>query len=155
MYLTEKKDKQRTLNIVRASGSLPYVSRMVEVDGIPMLDGGIVDSIPLKRAIETGHEQNVVVLTRNKGYRKMAKDHKVPHFIYKKYPRLRVALSRRIQVYNEQLAYVEELEKQGKVVCIRPNNPLEVDRIEKNIEKLERLYEEGFKIGEAFCSTLK
>lgn len=155
MYLTEKKDKQRTLNIVRASGSLPYVSRMVEVDGIPMLDGGIVDSIPLKRAIETGHEQNVVVLTRNKGYRKMAKDHKVPHFIYKKYPRLRVALSRRIQVYNEQLAYVEELEKQGKVVCIRPNNPLEVDRIEKNIEKLERLYEEGFRIGEAFCSTLK
>ena len=155
MYLTEKKDKQRTLNIVRASGSLPYVSRMVEVDGIPMLDGGIVDSIPLKRAIETGHEQNVVVLTRNKGYRKMAKDHKVPHFIYKKYPRLRVALSRRIQVYNEQLAYVEELEKQGKVLCIRPNNPLEVDRIEKNIEKLERLYEEGFKIGEAFCSTLK
>ena len=85
----------------------------------------------------------------------MAKDHKVPHFIYKKYPRLRVALSRRIQVYNEQLAYVEELEKQGKVVCIRPNNPLEVDRIEKNIEKLERLYEEGFRIGEAFCSTLK
>lgn len=67
-YLTEKHDRQRLLDIVRASSSLPYVSKIVNVDGIPMLDGGIVDSIPVMRAMEQGHHKNVVVLTRNYGF---------------------------------------------------------------------------------------
>ena len=124
---------------------------MVTVDGIPMLDGGIVDSIPLRRAQERGHENNVLILTRNRGYRKKSRDYKIPHFIYKNYPRLRVALSRRIEVYNEQLAYVEQLEDAGQVVCIRPERPLEVDRIEKDTNKLEALYEEGYALGDKFC----
>lgn len=151
LYLSERHDRQRTIDIVRASCSLPYVSKIVTVDGIPMLDGGIVDSIPVARAMELGHEHNVVVLTRNKGYRKSGHDIKIPHFIYKKYPRLRVALSRRLHVYNEQLAMVERLEEEGKVVCIRPERPMEVTRMEKDTAKLERLYEEGFKLGEKFA----
>ena len=67
-YLSEHKDKDRCMSIVRASSSLPYVSKIVEVDGVPMLDGGIVDSIPLMRAIKMGYKKNVVILTRNKGY---------------------------------------------------------------------------------------
>ena len=116
-----------------------------------MLDGGIVDSIPVERAMATGHAQNVLVLTRNRGYRKSGHDIKIPHFIYKKYPRLRVALSHRMRVYNEQLALVERLEDEGKVVCIRPERPMEVDRMEKDVAKLQRLYEEGFALGERFC----
>ena len=153
-YLTESNDRQRSLDIVRASSSLPYVSKIVRVDGIPMLDGGIVDSIPVMRAIETGHPQNVVILTRNKGYRSKERDRKIPPFVYKKYPRLRVAQSRRVAAYNEQLELVERLEELGKVVCIRPQRPMEVGRMEKDIGRLERLYQEGFMLGNAFCETL-
>lgn len=151
MYLSETSDRQRSLDIVRASSSLPYVSKIVTVDGIPMLDGGIIDSIPINRAIETGHEHNVVILTRNKGWRDTGKDRKVPAFIYKNYPRLRVALSHRHVVYNQQIDLIDRLEAEGKITCIRPMRPMEVGRIENDVEKLERLYEEGFVIGEKFA----
>lgn len=151
MYLSERHDRQRALDIVRASSSLPYVSKIVDVDGIPMLDGGIVDSIPLQHAIDMGHPTNVLVLTRNRGYRDTGKDMKIPRFIYRKYPRLRVVLSRRLAAYNAQLEYVERMEDEARVICIRPERPMEVDRIEKDIAKLERLYEEGFALGERFC----
>jgi predicted patatin/cPLA2 family phospholipase len=117
---------------------------MVEVDGEPMLDGGIIDSIPIRRAIDTGHAFNVVVLTRNKGYRPHEKDRKIPKFIYKNYPRLRVILSHRHAYYNQQLEEVEQLEKEGKILVIRPERPLEVDRLESDIDKLNALYEEGY-----------
>ena len=116
-----------------------------------MLDGGIIDSIPINRAIETGHEHNVVILTRNKGWRDTGKDRKVPAFIYKNYPRLRVALSHRHVVYNQQIDLIDRLEAEGKITCIRPMRPMEVGRIENDVEKLERLYEEGFAIGEKFA----
>jgi len=151
MYLSETSDRQRSLDIVRASSSLPYVSKIVTVDGIPMLDGGIIDSIPINRAIETGHEHNVVILTRNKGWRDTGKDRKVPAFIYKNYPRLRVALSHRHVVYNQQIDLIDRLEAEGRITCIRPMRPMEVGRIENDVEKLERLYEEGFAIGEKFA----
>ena len=153
MYLSETSDRQRSLDIVRASSSLPYVSKIVTVDGIPMLDGGIIDSIPINRAIETGHEHNVVILTRNKGWRDTGKDRKVPAFIYKNYPRLRVALSHRHVVYNQQIDLIDRLEAEGKITCIRPMRPMEVGRIENDVEKLERLYEEGFAIGEQFAKA--
>lgn len=150
-YLTEKKDRGRLLDVVRASSSLPYVSKIVMVDGIPMLDGGIVDSIPLMRSIGQGHMTNVVVQTRNYGYRSTEKDHKIPRFIYKNYPRLRVTLSHRCEAYNRQLEMIEEMERGGQIICIRPERPMEVSRIEKDVDKLERLYEEGFILGERFC----
>lgn len=150
MYLSEDHDRQRALDIVRASSSLPYVSKIVNVDGIPMLDGGIVDSIPVGRAMETGHVHNIVILTRNKGWRDTGRDRKIP-YIYKNYPRLRVALSHRHKAYNEQIELIDRLEAEGKITCIRPVRPLEVGRIEKDTAKLERLYEEGFTLGEAFC----
>ena len=154
MYLSEKYDRQRALDIVRASSSLPYVSKIVEVDGIPMLDGGIVDSIPVQRAIDMGHPFNVVVCTRNKGYRETGRDYKIPRFIYRNYPRLRVALSRRIAAYNEQLEMIDRMEAAGQIICIRPERPMEVTRMAKDTAKLERLYEEGFALGEKFCMSV-
>lgn len=152
-YFEEKKDKARVIDIVRASSSLPYVCPITYVDNIPMLDGGIVDSIPLQRAMSQGYKHNVVVLTRNRGYRKNAKDMKIPHFIYKKFPRLRVALSRRCRVYNEQLEMVERLEDEGKIKVIRPVKPVMVDRIEKDIKKLNSFYEEGYQCAEQFVNS--
>ena len=113
-----------------------------------MLDGGIVDSIPVERAMQQGYERNVVVLTRNRGYRKSEKDIKVPHFIYTRYPRLRVVLSHRCQVYNEQLEEIERLEDEGRIIAIRPVKKVVVNRIEKDIKKLTDLYEEGYACAE-------
>lgn len=153
-YLQERSDRQRAIDVVRASSSLPYVSKIVMVDGVPMLDGGIADSIPVLHSMELGHERNVLVLTRNKGWRHTGRDHKIPHFIYKKYPRLRVLLSHRLEAYNRQLDMVDRLEEEGKVICIRPERPMEVTRMEKDTAKLERLYEEGFMLGEKFCKEI-
>lgn len=153
-YLSEKEDAKRMTAIVKASSSLPYVAQITEVDGIPMLDGGIVDSIPVVRAIDQGYSPNVVVMTRNRGFRSSEHDFKIPRFIYKEYPRLRVALSHRVEVYNRQLELVERMEDWGEVICIRPERPMEVERICRNVEKLERLYEEGFALGEKFCREM-
>lgn len=143
-YFEEKRDKSRVIDIVRASSSLPIVCPIAYVDGIPMLDGGIVDSIPLQRAWEDGYPKSVVVLTRNRGYRKQSKDVKVPSFVYRKYPKVREALSRRCALYNEQLDLVERLEDEGRITVIRPMKPVVVDRIERDVKKLTELYEEGY-----------
>lgn len=153
-YLEEKKDKQRLIDIAKASSSLPYVCPITDVDGVPMLDGGIVDSIPVLRAMEQGFSKNVVVLTRNRGYRKSEKDIRVPRFIYRRYPRLRVALSNRCRVYNEQLELIEQLESTGKIIAIHPENKVTVDRIEKDTHKLAALYEEGYRCAERMLSPL-
>lgn len=143
-YLEEKDEKQRLLDICKASSSLPIVCPVTFVDGIPMLDGGIVDSIPLLHAMEEGFQKNIVVLTRNKGFRKETKDHKVPSFIYRKYPKIREALSRRCFVYNQQLEMVERMEDEGKIIVIRPEKPMVVDRVETDVMKLTDLYNEGY-----------
>ncbi len=154
-YLSEHSgDRSRLLDIARASSSLPYVSRIITVDGQPYLDGGIVDSVPVEHALSAGHSRCVVVLTRNRGFRNQGRDRKLPPFVYRNYPRLRVALSHRIEAYNRQLELVERLEDEGRIVCIRPQRPMEVGRMEKDTAKLEALYEEGFQEGERFCATL-
>ena len=153
-YLSEKEDAARLTAIAKASSSLPYVAQITYVDGVPMLDGGIVDSIPVVRAVDKGYSPNVVILTRNRGYRSSEPDVKIPRLFYGAYPRLRVALSHHVQVYNEQLELIERMEDWGEIMCIRPERPLEVDRICLDVEKLEALYEEGFALGEKFCENL-
>lgn len=143
-YWEEKHDENRIIAIVKASSSLPYACPIIPVDGRPMLDGGIVDSIPLLRAYEQGYDRCVVVLTRNRGYRKSEKEVPVPRFIYKDYPRLRVALRNRNKVYNEQLELVERLEDEGKIIVIRPEKPIVVGRMETSVKKLTDLYEQGY-----------
>ena len=143
-YWEEKHDEKRIIEIVKASSSLPYACPMSYVDGHPMLDGGIVDSIPLLRAYEQGYDKCVVVLTRNKGYRKSTKKVPVPSFIYKQYPRLRVALRNRNKIYNEQLELVERLEEEGKIIVIRPEKPIVVGRMETSVKKLTDLYNQGY-----------
>ena len=147
-YFEERRDPVRLIDICKASSSLPYVCPITYVDARPMLDGGIVDSIPVERAFSQGYDHAVVVLTRNRGYRTSGRDVRVPAFIYRRYPRLRVALSNRLRLYDDQLALVERLEDEGRITVIRPEQPLEVDRITTDVKKLTALYEEGYRCAE-------
>lgn len=142
-YLEEYSDPERVISIVKASSSLPYVCPITEVDGIKMLDGGISDSLPIDRARSQGFPNSVVVLTRNKGYRKEGKSY-VPPLFYHRYPALRTALAMRNDVYNRQIEEVERLEHEGKIVVIRPERPIEVGRMERDTRKLVALYDEGY-----------
>lgn len=145
-YYEEKRDPVRIIDIVKASSSLPFVCPIAYVDGEPMLDGGIADSIPILRAKELGYDNNVVVLTRNKGYRKPDKPTSIPPFFYRKYPALKAAIRHRNSLYNEQISLVERLESEGKLLVIRPEKPIEVDRMERDTRKLLDLYEEGYNV---------
>ena len=145
-YFEEKQTPSRIIDIVRASSSLPFVCPIAYVDGRPMLDGGIADSIPLLRARELGYDNNVVVVTRNRGYRKADKPAFVPPFFYQKYPAMREAIRNRSKIYNEQLALVEQLEDAGELTVIRPVRPIVVDRMERDISKLIDLYDEGYEL---------
>ncbi len=152
-YYEEKHDPKRVIDIVKASSSLPFVAPISYVDGEPMLDGGIADSIPLKRAHALGYDNNLVVLTRNKGYRKSERAIRLPRFVYKQYPQLRAALEQRNVRYNEQLALVERLEAEGRLTVLRPERPIEVGRIERDTRKLVALYDEGYSLAEALQIT--
>lgn len=143
-YFDEKRDPARIIEIVKASSSLPFVCPISYVDGQPMLDGGIADSIPIERAQALGYNNNVVVLTRNRGYRKPQKETSVPFFYYRKYPALRQAIKGRNTLYNRQLDLIEKLEDAGKITVLRPTKPIEVDRMERNTSKLLALYQEGY-----------
>lgn len=147
-YYEEKKEPKRIIDIVKASSSLPYVCPIAYIDGKPMLDGGISDSIPLLRARSQGYTDNIVVLTRNKGYRKPDKRSVVPFFCYRKYPAVREAIRNRNIMYNKQIALVEELEERGELIVLRPQRPIEVGRMERNTNKLLALYQEGYECAE-------
>lgn len=146
VYLEEKENAERIIDIVRASSSLPFVCPIAHVDGRPMLDGGITDSIPLAHALEQGFEHAIVILTRHRGYRKKEKPPHIPSFIYRRYPKLREALCTRGMRYNAQVELVERLEREGRVTVIRPDYPVEVARIERDIHKMNALYQHGFEV---------
>lgn len=145
-YLEEKSSSARVMDIVRASSSLPFVSPITYVDGVPMLDGGIVDSIPVEYAMSQGYEKLVVVLTRNKGYRKPDSRMPLAKIAYRKYPNLQNALRNRNAVYNKTMDLIEKLEDEGKITVIRPTRPIDVSRMEKDTAKLAALYQEGYDI---------
>ena len=153
VYLEEKENSARIIDIVKASSSLPFVCPIAYVDERPMLDGGIADSIPLQRALDQGYEHIIVVLTRHKGYRKEEKEAKIPPFIYARYPKLREAIRTRAMRYNKQVELVEQLEREGRITVIRPDHPVEVARIETDLNKMNKLYQHGFEVAERVLNT--
>ena len=112
------------------------------------LDGGIADSIPLARAFEQGYDHAIVVLTRHRGYRKEEKSPHLPPFVYSRYPKLREALRTRGKRYNAQLNWVEQLEREGRITGIRPDHPVDVARIETDMNKMHALCQHGFEVAE-------
>ena len=138
-------DMQHGITVIRASASLPLVSRMVKVDGRRALDGGIADSIPLERAMKDGFERNIVVLTQHEGYRKQdSRGGLIAQIRYPLRKALRARMKDRPARYNEQLALVERMASEGKVFVIRPKEPVGFARIEKDREKLASLYKKGY-----------
>ncbi len=153
-YIEEKTDMRRLVNVCEASCSMPVLCPVKWVNGVPMVDGGVCDPIPVKFALRQGFRKNVIVLTRNKGYRKPDKDFRLPGFIYRKYPAIRERLKDRYRQYNEVLDFIDKLEADGNAIVIRPQRPIDVSRTEKDLKKLQNLYDEGYSLAEAVKSRL-
>lgn len=149
VYFEEKSSSERVMDIVRASSSLPFVCPISYVDGVPMLDGGIADSIPVEYAMSQGYDRLVVVLTRNRGYRKKEGHLRFLNLFYRKYPALQKAIADRNAVYNRTMDLIERLEDEGRITVIRPLRPVEVGRMEKDTAKLRALYEEGYALADS------
>ncbi|AFM41169.1 putative esterase of the alpha-beta hydrolase superfamily [Desulfosporosinus acidiphilus SJ4] len=144
IYLT-KEDMGDKFQALRASASLPLISPIVNYKGYQLLDGGISDSIPIRKSIADGNTKNIVVLTRNKGYRKNpAKFTGLIKLVYRKYPFFVETMLNRYKIYNDTLDYIEQLEHDGQVLVIRPSKPLEVGRLEKDPQRLKGLLQNGY-----------
>lgn len=136
-------DANSQIDFIRASASLPYFSRIVEIGGKKYLDGGCTDSIPLNASQDMGFKKNVVILTRDIGYRKRSEMPLLTKLLYRKYPKFKQALLHRHEMYNEQAKQVLEEEKNGNVFVFRPETPLEVSRMETDAKKIQLAYERG------------
>lgn len=145
-YMKEKKEKERLMKICRASSSMPLISPIVNIDGIPYLDGGLADSIPIQRATTYGNKKIVLILTRNMEYRKKPASkgtRRLYASAYKKYPNLVKSMIRRPLVYNRTMDWVTELERRGKIFVLRPQiKP--VSRLEKDYDALMNFYDHGY-----------
>jgi len=128
----------------RASCSLPLLSPPVVVNGRCCYDGGVADSIPVARAVADGSRRNVVVLTRNAGYRKPAQRTDLSSLFLRRYPAIRRALRERPARYNATLDEIDALERAGSVFVIRPVKPLAVGRMDRDPARLRQLYLQGY-----------
>jgi len=134
---------------MRASASMPLVSRPVEIDGRSYLDGGISDSIPLEFMQGRGFEKNVVILTQPRGFvKKASRLFPMMGFFMRKYPALLAAMKNRPSEYNRETEYAFYQEELGNVLVLCPEKPLGISRTEHNTDELERVYREGRKVGE-------
>ncbi len=132
------------LEWLRATASLPIVSRPVEVGGQVMLDGGIVDSIPLQYWQSQGYERNIVILTQPAGFtKKPTKLMPLFHLFVRRYPAIIKAMARRHEMYNAELAYIAQEQQKGNTLVLCPDLPLGIGRTEMNPEKMQQVYDQG------------
>ncbi len=140
---------------LRASGSMPFVSKPVTIDGKKYLDGGISDSIPYEWLSKQGCDRIIVVLTRDITYRKTPTSRRLVNAVYRKHPQIAQTLINRYQVYNHKVESLIEWEKEGKVFVIRPSEPIHIKKLERNPEKLQELYEFGIRDANTKMDELK
>lgn len=141
---------------IRASASMPIVSKVVELEGMKLLDGGITDSVPLKKMEELGYERNVVILTQPEGYVK-GPNRLMPliRISLRRYPKAVKASRDRHLMYNQQLEYVRQREKEGNTLVIRPDSALKIGHIEHDADKMQKIYDIGRKKGEETLQKVK
>lgn len=132
--------------VLRASSSIPIISKTVEINGQKYLDGGIADPIPIEKSIEDGNTYNVIILTRNEDYTKHTKklDCLLTNIFLCRYPKLVETIKRRAEKYNNCLKRINMLEKNGSAYVFRPKKQLVVNSLEKDSSKLKALYEQGY-----------
>lgn len=143
-YMPKPNDAEQLKLNTKASGSLPFINREIFIDGVPMVDGGVSDSIPIERAFSLGYTDALVISTQCRGFRKKVGGVKIPKCIYPKYPKVVEMLNARATHYNHQMERVEELEREGKISVIRPVEPLRVGRLTTDTKLLQELYEQGY-----------
>lgn len=148
-------DMRREIDYLRASASLPYFSRMVELDGKKYLDGGCTDSVPLEAFEKMGYGRNVVVLTEPENYRKKPELRLLAKTVYRRYPAFARALANRHEDYNKMLDMLKEKERQGSIFIIRPSEPMDIGRMESDVNKVQAAYDLGVKDAKARLSALK
>ncbi len=145
-YVEKNDCKDNIFDVVQASSSMPLCSKMVKIGNNHYLDGAVTMPIPVDWAIEQGHKNILVVLTRDRNYRKPEVSNamkRVYKRVYHKYPNLVEKLCTMPERYNKLKEYINELEKQGRIMVIAPKKPVTVSRLEKDKEKLKALYEDG------------
>jgi predicted patatin/cPLA2 family phospholipase len=134
---------KRFRELLTATSSLPFISRMMEIDGNYYMDGGIADAIPVNQAFRDNMDRAVVILTRHKGYRKKeSRATAILRMVYRKYPNMVKSFMERAARYNNTLDQLEQLEREGKVFIIQPQSPLGVARTENDPVQLRRVYDE-------------
>ncbi|MDL4842164.1 patatin-like phospholipase family protein [Aquibacillus rhizosphaerae] len=145
VYYSSFESKEELLSVVRASSSLPFISRSVRYKGRNLMDGGISDPIPIEASIKAGNEKHVVVLTRNEGYlKKPMKFSWLVNRGYKRNPELIRAMQNRHLKYNDTIEQLKKMEQRNEVLIIRPKKTINVSRIERNKDKLHNLYTQGY-----------
>ncbi|MBR6501167.1 MAG: patatin family protein [Firmicutes bacterium] len=142
--LTDLGEKEQ-MEYLRASGSLPFVSRPVKIAGQLYLDGGIADSVPVEKALSMGFDRVIVVLTRPEGYRKKRGKDLPAKMLYSRYPAFVKTNNDRWKKYNAQLGVVELLEQEGRIFVVRPSETIKISRLEKDPEVLQAMYDLGVK----------
>lgn len=144
------------MDILRASASMPFLSRPVIIDGKKYLDGAIADSIPFEKFKEMGYDKLVVVLTKDKDYVKKPMSPLLTKVGYgRKYPKFEYRLRQRYAMYNETMERLKELEQKQEVFVVQPSQRLEVGRIEKDPDKLQALYDLGIKDAQSMLEDIK
>lgn len=155
IYYSKEHQTKDIITILRASSSIPFFAPEISYDGRMLLDGGIADPIPIQKSETDGNTKNIVVLTGNKGYMKGSSFNWFAKRKYKNYQGLLKALRDRHILYNDTIRYLEEQEEKGNVVLIRPIEKSDVSRIERNPEKLKKLYNQGYTEAKAAYRKIK
>ena len=145
-----------TYDWIRASASMPLASKVVELEGKKVLDGGVADSIPLQYFESIGYERNVVILTQPDGY---VKEHNrlmpLMRIALRKYPKMIEAMDKRHHMYNQELLYVYEAEMAGRALVIRPDEALSIGHISHDPEEMQRVYDIGREAGNKYIERIK
>ena len=141
---------------IRASASMPLASKVVEVGGYKLLDGGVADSIPLEYAESIGYERNVVILTQPESYeKKRTKLMPLMRIGLRKYPKMVEAMGKRYLMYNRELAFVRQAEQEGRCLVIRPDEKLPIGHVSHDPEEMRHVYEIGRDMGQRYIDRIK
>ena len=155
IYKKLEKASPLTYDWIRASASMPLASKVVELEGKKVLDGGVADSIPLEYFEQIGYERNVVILTQPEGY---LKEHNrlmpLMRIALRNYPKMIQAMDQRHLMYNQQLVYVREAEKAGRALVIRPDEKLPIGHISHDPEEMLHVYNIGREAGERHLDSI-
>jgi predicted patatin/cPLA2 family phospholipase len=145
-----------TYDWIRASASMPLLSKVVELDGRKLLDGGVGDSIPLEYFEKKGYDCNIVILTQPAGYQKKhLRLMPLMRMVLRKYPLMIKAMDERHIYYNQELEYVAESERQGRCLVIRPDEKIPIGHISHNPDEMRHVYEMGRAVGERYLERIK